>query len=103
MSSFLELPARVSPKENSGANGKLLPKPLLFHGFFKVRRWDALRAAESIGKIYEKKYRVNYIMVNKMEQLINQNILPLFDVHPATFRRDRCQHSVYATAHIGSP
>jgi hypothetical protein len=25
------LPARISPKENSGANGKFLPKPLLFH------------------------------------------------------------------------
>ena len=25
------LPARNSPKENSGANGKFLPKPLLFH------------------------------------------------------------------------
>jgi hypothetical protein len=24
-------PARNSPKENSGANGKFLPKPLLFH------------------------------------------------------------------------
>ncbi len=24
-------PARISPKENSGANGKFLPKPLLFH------------------------------------------------------------------------
>ncbi|MFA5751400.1 MAG: hypothetical protein WC898_03900, partial [Candidatus Paceibacterota bacterium] len=23
--------ARISPKENSGANGKFLPKPLLFH------------------------------------------------------------------------
>src|SRR3989344_397833 len=30
--SFLsELPARISPKEISGANGKFLPKPLLFH------------------------------------------------------------------------
>ena len=27
----LNLPARISPKENSGANGKFLPKPLLFH------------------------------------------------------------------------
>src|SRR3970040_977207 len=27
--SFLN--ARISPKENSGANGKFLPKPLLFH------------------------------------------------------------------------
>jgi hypothetical protein len=26
-----ETPARISPKENSGANGKFLPKPLLFH------------------------------------------------------------------------
>src|SRR3990167_7363094 len=25
------LPARISPKEISGANGKFLPKPLLFH------------------------------------------------------------------------
>ena len=25
------MPARNSPKENSGANGKFLPKPLLFH------------------------------------------------------------------------
>ena len=24
-------PVRISPKENSGANGKFLPKPLLFH------------------------------------------------------------------------
>ena len=24
-------PARISPKQNSGANGKFLPKPLLFH------------------------------------------------------------------------
>src|SRR3989338_3827990 len=24
-------PARISPKEKSGANGKFLPKPLLFH------------------------------------------------------------------------
>ena len=24
-------PARISPRENSGANGKFLPKPLLFH------------------------------------------------------------------------
>lgn len=31
MSSFLELPAQISPKEKSGANGKFLPKPLLFH------------------------------------------------------------------------
>ena len=31
MSSFPNLPARNSPKENSGANGKFLPKPLLFH------------------------------------------------------------------------
>ena len=29
--SFFVLPARISPKENSGANGKFLPKPLLFH------------------------------------------------------------------------
>src|SRR3990167_999379 len=28
---FFVLPARNSPKENSGANGKFLPKPLLFH------------------------------------------------------------------------
>ena len=28
---FFVLPARISPKENSGANGKFLPKPLLFH------------------------------------------------------------------------
>jgi len=28
---FREKPARNSPKENSGANGKFLPKPLLFH------------------------------------------------------------------------
>src|SRR3990167_4991653 len=28
---FLFKPARISPKENSGANGKFLPKPLLFH------------------------------------------------------------------------
>ena len=28
---FFMLPARISPKENSGANGKFLPKPLLFH------------------------------------------------------------------------
>jgi len=27
----LNLPARISPKEKSGANGKFLPKPLLFH------------------------------------------------------------------------
>src|SRR3989344_6090997 len=26
-----KMPARISPKENSGANGKFLPKPLLFH------------------------------------------------------------------------
>src|SRR3990167_5670965 len=25
------MPARISPKENRGANGKFLPKPLLFH------------------------------------------------------------------------
>ena len=25
------MPTRISPKENSGANGKFLPKPLLFH------------------------------------------------------------------------
>ena len=25
------MPARISPKEISGANGKFLPKPLLFH------------------------------------------------------------------------
>src|SRR3989344_2323121 len=25
------MPARISPKENSGANGKFPPKPLLFH------------------------------------------------------------------------
>src|SRR3989339_975021 len=25
------MPARISPKEKSGANGKFLPKPLLFH------------------------------------------------------------------------
>jgi len=30
MNSFFK-PARISPKENSGANGKFLPKPLLFH------------------------------------------------------------------------
>jgi hypothetical protein len=30
MNSFLK-PARYSPKEISGANGKFLPKPLLFH------------------------------------------------------------------------
>ena len=29
--SFLNAAARNSPKENSGANGKFLPKPLLFH------------------------------------------------------------------------
>ena len=29
--SFFVLPARNSPKEISGANGKFLPKPLLFH------------------------------------------------------------------------
>ena len=29
--SFLIPPAPNSPKENSGANGKFLPKPLLFH------------------------------------------------------------------------
>src|SRR3990167_1335748 len=28
---FFVLPARISPKEISGANGKFLPKPLLFH------------------------------------------------------------------------
>jgi len=28
---YFVLPARISPKENSGANGKFLPKPLLFH------------------------------------------------------------------------
>src|SRR3989337_4136866 len=28
---FVVLPARISPKEISGANGKFLPKPLLFH------------------------------------------------------------------------
>jgi hypothetical protein len=28
---FFVLPARISPKENSRANGKFLPKPLLFH------------------------------------------------------------------------
>ena len=28
---FFVLSARISPKENSGANGKFLPKPLLFH------------------------------------------------------------------------
>src|SRR3989344_39647 len=27
----LNLSARISPKQNSGANGKFLPKPLLFH------------------------------------------------------------------------
>src|SRR3989338_8561024 len=26
-----KMPARISQKENSGANGKFLPKPLLFH------------------------------------------------------------------------
>ena len=31
VSPFLELPARNSPKENSGASGGFLPKPLLFH------------------------------------------------------------------------
>ena len=31
LGSFFVLPARISPKENSGANGKFLPKPLLFH------------------------------------------------------------------------
>ena len=31
MSDFFVLPARISPKEISGANGKFLPKPLLFH------------------------------------------------------------------------
>ena len=31
MIQFPILPARISPKENSGANGKFLPKPLLFH------------------------------------------------------------------------
>src|SRR3989338_142480 len=25
------MPARISPKENRGANGKFIPKPLLFH------------------------------------------------------------------------
>ena len=30
MNSFFK-PARISPKEISGANGKFLPKPLLFH------------------------------------------------------------------------
>ena len=28
---MVKLPARISPKENRGANGKFLPKPLLFH------------------------------------------------------------------------
>src|SRR3989337_1299420 len=28
---FFSKPARISPKEKSGANGKFLPKPLLFH------------------------------------------------------------------------
>ena len=31
LGSFFVLPARISPKEISGANGKFLPKPLLFH------------------------------------------------------------------------
>jgi hypothetical protein len=31
LSGFFVLPARISPKENSGVNGKFLPKPLLFH------------------------------------------------------------------------
>ena len=31
MTIFHSSPARISPKENSGANGKFLPKPLLFH------------------------------------------------------------------------
>ena len=31
LGSFFVLPARIPPKEISGANGKFLPKPLLFH------------------------------------------------------------------------
>ena len=31
LGNFFVLPVRISPKENSGANGKFLPKPLLFH------------------------------------------------------------------------
>ncbi|MFZ2303857.1 MAG: hypothetical protein WAV98_03670 [Minisyncoccia bacterium] len=31
LGSFFVLPTRNSPKEISGANGKFLPKPLLFH------------------------------------------------------------------------
>src|SRR3989344_9435161 len=31
VNSFLENPAQISPKEIRGANGKFLPKPLLFH------------------------------------------------------------------------
>ena len=31
LNGFFVLPARNSPKEISGANGKFLPKPLLFH------------------------------------------------------------------------
>ena len=31
LGNFFVLPVRISPKENSGANGKFLPKPLLLH------------------------------------------------------------------------
>ncbi len=60
MSAFLNLPAetpaRNSPKENSGANGKFLPKPLLFHlrhpnsKTNKPKFWQTLSPKNSFAK-----------------------------------------------------
>src|SRR3970040_1489373 len=52
--SFLN--ARISPKENSGANGKFLPKPLLFHlrhpnsKTNEPKFWQILSAKNSFDK-----------------------------------------------------
>ena len=49
-------PARISPKENSGANGKFLPKPLLFHlrhpnsKTNKPKFWQILSPKNSFAK-----------------------------------------------------
>ena len=56
-------PARISPKENSGANGKFLPQPLLFHlrhpnsKTNEPKFWQILSPKNSFAKISSALFR----------------------------------------------
>ena len=63
LGSFFVLPARISPKEVSGANGKFLPKPLLFHlrhpnsKINQSKFWQILSPKNSFAKISSALFR----------------------------------------------